>query len=62
MYIDNDSTTAEILKSKLDDLQKYNDQIALGEDAKARKPQLLIEINGLCRELMDEEGLDGSND
>lgn len=62
MYIDNDSTTAEILKSKLDDLQKYNDQIALGEDAKERKPRLLIEINGLCRELMDEEGLDGSND
>lgn len=62
MYIDNDSTTAEILISKLEDLQKYNDQIALGEDAKARKPQLLIEINGLCRELMDEEGLDGSND
>lgn len=62
MYIDENSTAAETLMSKLEDLQKYNNQIELGEDAKARKPQLLIEINGLCRELMDEEGLDGSND
>ena len=61
MYIDENSTAAEILMSKLEDLQKYNNQIELGEDAKARKPQLLIEINGLCHELMDEEGLDGSN-
>ena len=61
MFSDNKTTTAEALQARLEDLKRYNEQIELGETAKARKPQLLIEINGLCRELMDEEGLDGSH-
>lgn len=57
MYINDDSTTAEILMSKLEDLQKYNDQIELGEDAKRRKIPLLAEINKLHAELRNEEGI-----
>lgn len=55
MYIGDDPTTAEILKSKLGDLQHYNDQIALGEDAKERKPKLMEEISELYRQLVEEE-------
>lgn len=58
-YINDDSTTIRALMSKLGDLQKYNDQIELGEDAKRRKPELMIEINGLYRELCEEEEQDG---
>lgn len=55
MYISDDPTTAEILISKLGDLQKYNDQIELGEDAKKRKPVLIEEIGELYRQLAGEE-------
>lgn len=55
MYINDDSTTVEILKSKLDDLQKYNDQIELGNDAIKRKPKLMEEIGELYRQLAEEE-------
>ena len=55
MYISDDPTTAEILISKLGDLQKYNDQIELGEDAKRRKPALIEEIGELYRQLAEEE-------
>ena len=54
MYIDENSTAAEILMSKLEDLQKYNNQIELGEDAKARKQNLMEEIGELYRQLVEE--------
>lgn len=56
MYINDDSTTIRALMSKLEDLQKYNDQIELGKDAKRRKIPLLAEINKLWAELRNEEG------
>lgn len=55
MYISDDPTTAEILISKLGDLQKYNDQIELGNDAMKRKPKLMEEIDKLYRQLAEEE-------
>lgn len=58
MYISDDPTTAEILKSKLNDLQQYNDQIALGEDARERKPKLMEEISELYHQLVEEEQYD----
>lgn len=60
MYIGDDPTTAEILTSKLGDLQRYNEQIALGEDAKERKPKLMEEIGELYRQLAEEEAQNGA--
>lgn len=54
-YRSDDPTTGELLQQRLKDLDRYNDQIELGKDAAERKPDLLIEINGLYRQLMDEE-------
>lgn len=60
MYINEDSTTAEIIISKLEDLRRYNDQIELGEDAKMRKPKLMEEIGELYRQLAEEEAQNGA--
>lgn len=60
MYIGDDPTTAEILTSKLGDLQRYNEQIELGEDAKERKPKLMEEIGELYRQLAEEEAQNGA--
>lgn len=50
-----DPSTTELLNMRLEDLQRYNDQIELGEDAKKRKPALLKEIGKLFRQLLEEE-------
>ena len=50
-------TTAERLQEKVSILRRYDEQIIIGERAKERKPELLIEIQGLCRELMEEENV-----
>lgn len=55
MYVYNDPTTAKNLISKLKDLQECNNQIALGENAKGRKLELMKEIGELYRQLAEEE-------
>ena len=50
-----DQATIKTLMSALSQLQHYNEQIMQGELAKAQKPELMIEINGLYRELCEEE-------
>lgn len=60
MYINEDSTTAEILMSKLKNLQLYNNQIELGKDAAERKPKLMEEIGELYRQLAEEEAQNGT--
>ncbi|MEJ8785358.1 hypothetical protein [Peptoniphilus sp. HCN-40583] len=57
MYFENTNgpTTGERLQEKLSELNRYDEQIRIGEWAKEKKPELLIEIQGLCRELMEEE-------
>lgn len=59
MYFENAQgpTTAERLQEKLSELNRYDEQIRIGERAKEKKPELLIEIQGLCRELMEEENI-----
>lgn len=54
-----DQPTSGALISALSQLQHYNEQIMQGELAKAQKPELMIEINGLYRELCEEEEQDG---
>lgn len=54
-----DQATIKTLMSALSQLQHYNEQIMQGERAKAQKPKLMIEINGLYRELCEEEAQDG---
>lgn len=48
-------TAGERLEEKLSELNRCDVEIRIGERARARKPELLIEIQGLCRQLMDEE-------
>lgn len=57
MYFENtnEPTTAQRLEEKFAELNRYDEQIRIGEKAKERKPELLIEIQGLCRELMEQE-------
>lgn len=57
MYFEstNEPTTAQRLEEKFAELNRYDEQIRIGERAKERKPELLIEIQGLCRELMEQE-------
>ena len=50
-----DPSTAELLEMRLKNLERYNDQIELGEDAKERKPALLEEIGELFDQLWEEE-------
>lgn len=60
MYLLNDlygPTTAERLQERLSELNRYDEQIRAGELAKEKKPELLIEIQGLCRELMEKENV-----
>ena len=59
MYVYSDPTTVELLQARLVDLERCNEQIMQGERAKAQKPKLMIEINGLYRELCEEEEQDG---
>lgn len=59
MYVYSDPTTVELLQARLVDLERCNDQIMQGERAKAQKSELMIEINGLYRELCEEEEQDG---
>lgn len=54
MY-EEDQMTAAALTLALNRLQQCNEQIMQGERAKAQKPKLMIEINGLYRELCEEE-------
>lgn len=54
-----DQMTAAALTLALNRLQQCNEQIMQGERAKAQKPKLMIEINGLYRELCEEEEQDG---
>ncbi len=58
MY-EEDQMTAAALTLALNRLQQCNEQIIQGERAKAQKPKLMIEINGLYRELCEEEEQDG---
>lgn len=58
MY-EEDQMTAAALTLALNRLQQCNEQIMQGERAKAQKPKLMIEINGLYRELCEEEEQDG---
>ena len=57
MYFKNTNgpTTAQRLEEKFAELNRYDEQIRIGEWAKERKPELLLEIQGLCRELMEQE-------
>lgn len=48
-------TTGDRLEEKLAELNRCNQEIRIGDAAKKKKPELLIEIQGLCRQLMDEE-------
>ena len=48
-------TTGDRLEEKLAELNRYDQEIRIGEAAKEKKPALLIEIQGLCRQLMEEE-------
>lgn len=59
MYFENinGQTTAERLEEKFAELNRYDEQIRIGEWAKEKKPEVLIEIQGLCRELMEQEGI-----
>lgn len=59
MYYENvePSTTAEVLEGKLAELNRCDIDIRIGEAAKEKKPVLLVEINNLCRQLMNEEGV-----
>ena len=59
MYFENAQgpTTAERLQEKFSELNRYDEQIRAGEWAKEKKPELLIEIQGLCRELMEQENI-----
>lgn len=56
------ASTAELLQARLKDLDRYNAQIAIAEDALERKPALLIELNGLFRQLQEEEDMYGYKD
>lgn len=58
MYEENQMTAAALTLA-LNRLQQCNEQIMQGERAKAQKPKLMIEINGLYRELCEEEEQDG---
>ena len=58
MY-EEDQMTAAALTLALNRLQQCNEEIIQGERAKAQKPKLMIEINGLYRELCEEEEQDG---
>lgn len=58
MYREDQSTSGALI-SALSRLQQCNEQIMQGERAKAQKPELMIEINGLYRELCEEEEQDG---
>lgn len=57
MYYENvePSTTGEVLEGKLAELNRCDIDIRIGEAAKEKKPQLLAEIQELCRQLMNEE-------
>ena len=48
-------TTGDRLEEKLAELNRYDQEIRIGDAAKKKKSELLIEIQGLCRQLMDEE-------
>ena len=50
-----DPSTAELLEMRLKNLERYNDQIELGEDAKERKHAILEEIGELFDQLWEEE-------
>lgn len=49
------TTTGEMLEGKLEELNRCEINIRIGEAAKVKKPELLIEINNLCMKLMEEE-------
>lgn len=57
MYFENtyEPATSERLEEKFAELNRCNEQIRIGEKAKERKSDVLIEIHGLYRELMEEE-------
>ncbi len=59
MYYENvePTTTGEMLEGKLAELNRCDIDIRIGEEAKEKKPALLIEINNLCMKLMEEEGV-----
>lgn len=48
------ATTGERLEGKLAVLNRYDQEIRIGEAAKKKKQALLVEINNLCRQLMNE--------
>lgn len=50
-------TAGERLEEKLSELNRCEINIRIGEAAKEKKPALLVEINNLCRQLMEEEGV-----
>ena len=54
MYFYHDAWKLETLISKLKDLERYNDQIALGNDAKRNRPKLVEEIDELYRQLAED--------
>lgn len=51
------TTTGERLEGKLAELNRCEINIRIGEAAKEKKPGLLVEINNLCMQLMEEEGV-----
>lgn len=51
------ATTGERLEGKLAELNRCDIDIRIGEAAKEKKPRLLTEIQELCRQLMNEEGV-----
>lgn len=51
------TTTGERLEGKLAELNRCDVDIRIGEAAKEKKPGLLVEINNLCMQLMEEEGV-----
>lgn len=57
MYFENtyEPTTSERLEEKFAELNRYDEQIRIGEKAKKLKFDVLIEIHNLYRELMEEE-------
>lgn len=51
------TTTGEMLEGKLEELNRCEINIRIGEAAKEKMPGLLVEINNLCMQLMEEEGV-----
>lgn len=50
-------TTGERLEQKIAEMNRCNELIVKAEKAKEKKTELLIEIQGLCRELMEQENI-----